>query len=288
MPPPRSPTRWQRRKEARPQELTAAALALFVEKGFAATRLEEVAARAGVSKGTLYLYFDSKEELFKAVVREGLVPLLAAGESMIAQSTLPAEELFQAIVLRWWELVGSTPLGGLPKLVFSEARNFPELARFYADEVIERAKRLLAQALQRGVASGEFRSFDAEELVLVVFSPLMMRLVWKHSLGCCGVPSPPDDVFLREYIELMLRGLRADPKPASRTSRNQSGSPGGTAGGKEPTKPSTNKGRNPLFIPRQELEGKPPCKSPQFISSAQFFSGNVKTSALSDLSGDLE
>jgi len=212
-----APTRWQRRKESRPQELTAAALALFVEKGFAATRLEEVAARAGVSKGTLYLYFDSKEALFKAVVREGLVPLLEAGETLIAGSSLPAEALFRAIVQRWWDLVASNPLGGIPKLIFAEARNFPELARFYAEEVIERAKRLLAAALRRGVERGEFRPFDADDLVQVVFSPLMMRLVWKHSLGCCGVSGGADEVFLREYTELMLRGLRADPKKPKRS-----------------------------------------------------------------------
>ena len=73
---PRAP-RWERRKESRPAELIAAALDLFVERGFAATRLDEVAARAGVSKGTLYLYFDSKEDLFKAVIRETIVPLLS-------------------------------------------------------------------------------------------------------------------------------------------------------------------------------------------------------------------
>lgn len=204
-------TRWKRRKEARPQELTAAALELFVEKGFAATRLDEVAARAGVSKGTLYLYFDSKEELFKAVVREGLVPLLEEGEALVAGSSAPAPELFQAIIRRWWEIVGDSPIGGIPKLIFAEARNFPEIARFYAEEVIERGKRLLAAALQRGIDTGEFRSFNPEDLVHIVFSPLMMRLIWKHSLDCCGVNTVPIDTYLKEYVELMLRGLRRDP-----------------------------------------------------------------------------
>lgn len=211
------PTRWQRRKEARPQELSAAALALFVEKGFAATRLEEVAARAGVSKGTLYLYFDSKEALFKAVVREGLVPLLAAGEELVASSTLAAEDLFRAMVLTWWKQVALSPLGGLPKLIVSEARNFPELARFYSEEVIERAKRLMAKTLRRGVENGEFRTLDPNDLVHIVFSPLMMRLVWQHSLGCCGVPTLADETFIREYTELMLRGLRADPPQTGAT-----------------------------------------------------------------------
>lgn len=204
-------TRWKRRKEARPQELTAAALDLFVEKGYAATRLEEVAARAGVSKGTLYLYFDSKEALFKAVVREGMVPLLEEGELLVANSTASASELFAAIVRRWWQMVGDSPLGGIPKLIFAEARNFPEIARFYADEVIERGKRLMAAALRRGIESGEFRPFDPEVMVHIVFAPLMMRLIWKHSLDCCGVTDVPIEAYLRDSTELMLRGLRRDP-----------------------------------------------------------------------------
>jgi AcrR family transcriptional regulator len=194
----------------RPQEITAAALDLFVEKGFAATRLEEIAARAGVSKGTLYLYFASKEELFKAVVRKGLLPLLAEGETLLATFRGPASELFRSIVLRWWEAVGDDPIGGIFKLIFAEARNFPELARFYADEVIERGRRLLAAVLQRGIDSGEFRAFDAGELVHIVFSPLMMRLIWKHSFDCCGVATVPIDTYLEQYIDLMLRGLRRD------------------------------------------------------------------------------
>ena len=206
-------TRWKRRKGARPQELTAAALELFVEKGFAATRLDEIAARAGVSKGTLYLYFDSKEELFKAVIREGLLPLLAEGEELMASMPGPASELFRAIVLRWWEIVGEGPIGGIPKLIFAEARNFPEIARFYADEVIERGKRLFVAVFRRGIDSGEFRPFDPQALVHIVISPLIMRVIWKHSLDCCGVTNVPVDVYLREYLELTLRGLRGDPWP---------------------------------------------------------------------------
>lgn len=202
--------RWRRRKEARPAELTAAALELFVEKGFAATRLDEIAARAGVSKGTLYLYFESKEELFKAVIREGLLPLLAEGEELMANMPGPASELFKAIVMRWWEIGGEGPIGGIPKLIFAEARNFPEIARFYADEVIERGKRLFVSVFQRGIDSGEFRPFDPHALVHIVISPLIMRVIWKHSLDCCGVTTVPIDTYLREFLELMLRGLRSD------------------------------------------------------------------------------
>lgn len=215
---PRQP-RWTRRKDARPSELTAAALALFVEKGFAATRLDEVAARAGVSKGTLYLYFPSKEELFKAVIREGMLPLLSEGEELVGRMPGPAGELFRAIVLRWWEMVGQGPLGGIPKLIFAEACNFPELARFYADEVIRRGERLMAQVLQRGIDTGEFRRFDVEVMVHLLFAPLIMRVISMHSLDCCGVGNVPVEAYLHEYLEVMLRGLGAGAAPKKRGGR---------------------------------------------------------------------
>ena len=85
-----TPVPRKRRKEARPSELLEAALELFVEKGFAATRLEDVASRAGVSKGTLYLYFENKDALFKAVVQEGIIPVIAENEAIAAEPPLPA------------------------------------------------------------------------------------------------------------------------------------------------------------------------------------------------------
>src|ERR1700674_4704610 len=109
--------RWERRKDARPAELLAAAVELFVERGYAATRLDDVARQAGVSKGTVYLYFASKEELFKAVVREGLVPLLERGEKMVAEHHGSAAELIRNLVHGWWESIGLTPFAGLPKLM---------------------------------------------------------------------------------------------------------------------------------------------------------------------------
>ena len=128
----------QRRKETRPQELLDAALTLFVEKGFAATRTEEVAHAAGVSKGTLYLYYPSKEELFKAVVRQNLTSLIAEGMEALAQHQGSSSELLVMLMDTWWERVGNTAAAGIHKIVLSEVRNFPELAAFYTAEVIQR------------------------------------------------------------------------------------------------------------------------------------------------------
>ena len=109
--PPAPASARQRRKAARPQELLEAALALFVEKGFAATRSEEVAAKAGVSKGTLYLYYPSKEELFKAVVRESFGTKIAEGVSELGKHQGTMAELLTWMLWSWWERMGRTPAG---------------------------------------------------------------------------------------------------------------------------------------------------------------------------------
>ncbi len=205
--------RWARRKEARPAELLAAALKLFVEKGFAATRLEDVAGAAGVSKGTLYLYYASKEDLFKAVVRAGLVPTLERGEQMLAQATGSSSQLLTDLLLGWWEVVGAGDLGGLPKLMMSEARNFPEIAQFYHQEVVQRGQRLIRGALERGVASGEFRLVDPECTTHLVLSPLIYQLIWRHSYGACGVADLDPTAFIRLHLDLLRHGLGASVPP---------------------------------------------------------------------------
>ncbi|MDX9994727.1 MAG: TetR/AcrR family transcriptional regulator [Rhodocyclaceae bacterium] len=201
----------RRRKEARPAELTAAALDLFVDKGYAATRLEDVATRAGVSKGTLYLYFDGKEALFKAVVREGLLPALAEGELLVANFDGNSTDLLREVIGGMWRLIGSQRIGGIPKLVFSEAHNFPEIARFYHDEVIRRGTALIRSVIERGVASGEFRSTEVNATIHVVIAPVLMRMIWRHSLDCCTEAGVSDEAYFTEYFDTLLHGLYATP-----------------------------------------------------------------------------
>lgn len=197
----------QRRKEARPAELMAAALELFVEKGFAGTRLDDVAARAGVSKGTLYLYFGSKEALFKAVIQEGIVPVLEEGAGLVDGFEGSAAELLRRLIKEWWQRIGNTHLGGVPKLMISEARNFPELAAYYHDAVILRGRDLMRRTLQRGIASGEFRPIDIETAIDVIFAPVLMMVIWRYSLGaCCGTAHDPQ-VYLETHLDLALQGL---------------------------------------------------------------------------------
>jgi len=203
--------RWERRKEARPQELLAAALDLFVERGFAATRLDDVAARAGVSKGTLYLYFANKEELFKAVVRENMVPMINEAEGAIEQHQGDSASLFQDFILGWWECVGNTKISGISKLIMAESGNFPEVARFYYEEVSSRVNRMILRMLEHGIQRGEFRQIDTKNATQVVVAPMIMLMMWNQSFGACHMEQIAPRDYLKSYIDIFLRGLLLDP-----------------------------------------------------------------------------
>ena len=205
--------RWRRRKTARPAEILSAALASFAERGFAATRLDDVAARAGVTKGTLYLYFDSKEELFKAVVRQELVPNLERAEALVAGSAAPSLDLLDQLVRDFARIIGS-PLGAIPKLVLTEAGNFPDLARFYREAVVERGKALFRRVIERGVAAGELQPVDTESVVLCVIAPLLLACLWRHSFEPHSSRPLDIEALFRAQLDLLRRGLAAEPRGA--------------------------------------------------------------------------
>jgi len=204
--------RSERRKDARPGEILDAALELFVEKGFAATRLEDIAQRAGVSKGTVYLYFDSKEELFKAVIRSGIVRAIEEAEQMVAAFPGSSADLLRQLYNAWWQTIGSRKLSGIPKLMISEAQNFPELARFYNAEVIQRGSQLFGRTIQRGIDRGEFRHVNVDYTVRAMVAPLIMRAILEHSFLRCGCAGPEDfdaPAYFEHTLGLVLDGLRA-------------------------------------------------------------------------------
>jgi AcrR family transcriptional regulator len=200
----------QRRKQARPQELLQAALELFVEKGFSATRSDEVAARAGVSKGTLYLYFPSKEELFKAVIRNNLTALIAEGQHIADAFEGSSAELLRLLMHTWWQRVGDTAAGGIFKIIVGEVRNFPELAQFYTDEVILPAHRLISGTLKRGIDRGEFRAVPLAEATHTLIAPILFQALHRHSIGACQAIGPLVDPvrLIDAQLDLVLHGLQ--------------------------------------------------------------------------------
>lgn len=200
-----------RRKEARPGELLAAALELFVEKGYAATKAEEVARHAGVSKGTLFLYFSSKEELFKAVVRDSISGRFPEWNTEVDNFVGSSADLLRYSMKAWWQGVGATKAAGIGKLMMSEASNFPELAIFYQKEVIEPGDQLIRRILQRGVNSGEFRPIDMKYGIYTMIAPMIFLMTWNHSFGLCpgaGLQLDPEK-YLEVQVETLLTGLQS-------------------------------------------------------------------------------
>lgn len=197
----------RRRKEARPAEIAAAALDVFAEKGFTATRLEDIAARAGVSKGTVYLYFENKEALFKAAVEAVMTPAIEAAEALAGDTRRPAADLLRDFILGWWQMVGNTPLGAVPKLLVAESGNFPEIARWFHDTFMSRALRAMTRIIEQGAAAGEFRPLPAQLAARIVFAPLFSLLIWRRAFAdfMPDLPEPQD--YLDQVIDLLTHGL---------------------------------------------------------------------------------
>ena len=206
----------ERRKEARPGELLDAALDLFVEKVFAATRVEEVAARAGVSKGTLFLYFPSKDELFKAVMRESIAGRLVEWNSDFEAFKGSSCEMLGYCMNSWWDRVGATRASGLTKLMMSEAANFPDIAAFYQHEVVQPGHSLIRRVLQRGIDRGEFRPMDLDYAVYSVVAPMVFMILSQHSMGVCmpnNLTLDPQK-YIAAQLDILLNGMRVAPGDA--------------------------------------------------------------------------
>lgn len=198
----------RRRKEARPGEIVAAALKEFAERGFAATRLEDVAASAGISKGTIYLYDPTKEALFEAVVREMITPIL--DRVQVAQSDLdmPCEQMLRVALETLYRQLVATERRQIIRLLIAEAPRFPELVALYHREAVSRGRILLKAIIDRGVATKEFRQGPATRVPEVILGPAIMLAVWKMLFEKID---PMDlDSFLEAHIDLVLHGVRAD------------------------------------------------------------------------------
>jgi AcrR family transcriptional regulator len=207
----------RRRKEARPAELLEAALALFVEKGFAATRSEEVAKAAGVSKGTLYLYFPSKEELLKAVIQHFLGTEIETGIQEAAAADGPTAEIMESLLVAWWTRIYEGPASGVFKLVITEVRNFPEIGEFWVERVVAPGQAIVSGLIRRGIARGEFEVADVDSAVHSILMPLILECVHKHSFMACGIGKDMEIdpmTFMHSHLRLIFRGLKA---PASRS-----------------------------------------------------------------------
>jgi AcrR family transcriptional regulator len=208
LPPTITTPRWQRRPEERPEEILDAAQTVFGEVGFARAKIDDVARIAGVSKGTVYLYFDSKETLFREMVRAKVVPKLEEAEEMVRTHQGSARDLLVSfITVGLFHKLRDAGMARISRVVQAEMGNFPELARFYFDEVILRVRHLVQRVLEMGVESGEFRP------EALTFGPrgLPALLIQTANVQCFFRQFDPealdDDQALAGLIDLYLNGV---------------------------------------------------------------------------------
>ena len=199
--------RWQRRAEDRPREICAAALQVFAEKGFASAKLEEIAKRAGVSKGTLYLYFKDKEELFRAVVRDTVVPNVDRLRDGLIQTGLPFGELIRLFMARFVEVTNRVPIGAVAKMVISESRNFPKLAKVWHDEVVFKGLGTLTALIEMAQAKGEVKGGDARHHAFSLMGPMLMGVIYRETLEPIGGEPLDLGALMRQHAETVLTGL---------------------------------------------------------------------------------
>lgn len=201
--------KWHRRSEDRPREICAAALEVFAEKGFAAAKLDEIARRAGVSKGTLYLYFKDKADLFRAVVRDTVAPNIETVRTLVEGSDLPFADIIRLFLPRFAAIASQVRVGAVAKMVIGESRNFPELAKVWHDEVVSRALGLIAGLIERAQAKGEVRPGDPRLHAFTLMGPMLMGVLWRETLQPAGGAPLDLDALAKQHAETVLQGLLA-------------------------------------------------------------------------------
>jgi len=198
--------RFQRRKEDRPGEIVDAAFAAFAENGYAATRVEEVAKRAGVSKGLMYLYFKTKEELFKAVVKNIVVRRVDALIAGLEETELSSEEFLRGPLLEFMKQVPGSPITVVIRLLLSEGPRHPDLVDYYFDNVVNRGLEAITGFVERGVERGEFRSTAIDELPQIVLAPMMLSMIWKLLFAKRALDT---DQLMETQIDMILAYIKA-------------------------------------------------------------------------------
>ena len=200
--------KWRRRPEHRPQQIIDAALEVFGERGLANARLQDIASRAGVSKGTIYLYFPNKEELFREMIRQTAVAAIERAEKVVSRGT-PTEQLL-GFMRGYWQFVRSPAFSTIDRLVLGELHQFPDLAKFYAHDVVARVLKLLGGIIRRGIDTGEFREIDPMVAARMLVALTIMNGLWRDEHT--GVPllaHKSDDEVFRELAEFFLHSITA-------------------------------------------------------------------------------
>jgi AcrR family transcriptional regulator len=199
--------KWRRRKEARPGEIIGAALEVFAAKGFADAKLDDIARRAGISKGTLYLYFETKEEMFRAVAQAAVKSHLETIESTAEAFDGPFAELAPMLLSRAAEMMSGGQLPAMARIVIGESRKFPDLARIWHDNVVARVIRMIAGLIARAQARGEVASGDPRLHAFSLIGPMVMAMLFREVFGGVGTDPPDLQVLAGQHARTALHGL---------------------------------------------------------------------------------
>lgn len=199
--------KFRRRKADRPGEIAAAALQVFAEKGFAAAKLDDIARRAGVSKGAVYLYFETKEDIFRAVVSLALSPNIAAVKAMAAAHPGPLPDLLRSVVGHVARVVETTPVGGVLKMVVGESGNFPEIARVWHDEMVSQALGAMTTAIARAQVRGEVKPGDPRIYAMELVSPLVVSILWRETFVPVGAEPFDIQAVMAQHVDTLLSGM---------------------------------------------------------------------------------
>ncbi|MEN9508475.1 MAG: hypothetical protein RLZZ621_1038 [Gemmatimonadota bacterium] len=201
-----SPSR--RKPEVRPLEILEAAFHEFGEHGLAGARLDDIARRANVAKGTIYLYFPNKDALFREMIHSTIIESLASAETTMASADdEDTEALLRLLATRWWHLLRTPRMRTLLRLVQGELHRFPDLMAFYADSVTARGRRLAASIVERGIARGEFRDTDPVIAARMFQGLWLSHAMWTEHAALFGLPDT-DDTVLAELLDFFLTALR--------------------------------------------------------------------------------
>ena len=204
--------RWRRLPEERPRQILEAAREVFGEHGLAASRLDDIAKRAGLSKGTIYLYFPNKEELFREMVRQMVVSQIEQGEQSLSAMNGSATDVLSQFLGGYWRFIRSSQFAPLFRLIHAEIHSFPDLARFYAEEVIARVHRLIGSIITRGIETGEFRRLDPVVAARMITAPFVMHGLWCTHRECfTAVAKGSDEQVLDELLQFTLHAIKARP-----------------------------------------------------------------------------
>lgn len=207
--------RWRRLPEERPRQILDAALSIFAERGLANARLEDIAKRAGLSKGTIYLYFPNKEELFREVVRHTVIANLEQAEQDLAAEGSSVAETFARFVRGFWSFAASPAYTAIFRLVHAELHSFPDLVQFYFDEAVTRSRLFIQRLVERGIATGEFREIDPAVAARMLSSTIVMHALWRNAeFACSRLPDRSDEQVCRDLIDYHLHALRREPRSA--------------------------------------------------------------------------